>query len=207
MKLGKFRKKPEQRGQDGREIGLKAADSSLGTRIGNDIVTRTGREGRGSQTFAHARFQAQKDRHRRGLSRGQVMVLSAIAMVALMGMVAVATDIGLLWSERRQMQTATDAAAIAAATALRNDTNVTSAADNVASLNGFTNGAKSATITVNNPPAGGLYAGNSNYIEVIITQPEPTYFLRVLGYNSIPVSTRAVSGAITGPACIYALDP
>lgn len=128
-------------------------------------------------------------------------------MVVLIGFVALATDVGLLWSERRHMQTAADAAAIAGATALRNSESITPSADNVASLNGFTNGTNSATITVNNPPSSGLYAGNSDYVEVIIAQPEPTYFLRVLGYDSMNVSTRAVSGAINGPACIYSLDP
>jgi hypothetical protein len=41
---------------------------------------------------------------------------------------------------------------------------------------------------------------------VIVKQPTSTYFLNVLGYSSLNVSARAVSGAVTGPACIYALD-
>ena len=145
--------------------------------------------------------------HLRGSPCGQLLFLTAIAMVVLIGFAALATDVGLLWSERRRMQTAADAAAIAGATALRNSESIASAADNVASLNGFTNGTNSATIAVNNPPASGLYSGNSNYVEVIVTQPEPTYFLRVLGYDSMRVSARAVSGAINGPACVYSLDP
>ncbi len=128
-------------------------------------------------------------------------------LITLIGFVALSTDVGLLWTERRQMQTATDAAAIAAATALRSSTSVTAAADNVASLNGFTNGTNSTTITVSNPPATGPFAGNSNYVEVLISQPEPTYFLRVLGYSTVTVSTMAVSGAENSAGCIYALDP
>src|SRR5271167_222042 len=88
-----------------------------------------------------------------GAARGQVLVLATMVIVVLVGMVALATDLGILWSERRQMQSATDAAAIAAVSALRSSGNVTSAARNVASLNGFTNGANSTTVTVNNPPA------------------------------------------------------
>src|SRR5271168_4478578 len=141
------------------------------------------------------------------LTRGQILVIVAMLMVVLVGFVALATDVGLLWSERRQMQTATDAAAIAAATALRSAASISSAADSVASINGFTNGANSATITVNNPPATGNFAGNSNYVEVIIAQPETTYFLRALGYSSLTVSTRAVSGISNSAGCIYALDP
>jgi Flp pilus assembly protein TadG len=139
--------------------------------------------------------------------RGQILVIVAMLMAVLVGFVALATDVGLLWSERRQMQTATDAAAIAAATALRSAASISSAARNVASINGFTNGTNSATVTVNNPPASGNFAGNSNYVEVIIAQPETTYFLRVLGYNSLTVSARAVSGISNSAGCIYALDP
>jgi hypothetical protein len=141
-----------------------------------------------------------------GVARGQVLLLAAMAMVVLIGFVALATDVGLLSTERRQMQTAADAAAIAASAALRNSQSYASAADEVASLNGFTNGTNSATITVNNPPMSGAYIGNSNYVEVVIAQPEPTYFLRALGYASMNVSTRAVSGAVNSPACVYALD-
>jgi len=142
-----------------------------------------------------------------GAARGQVLVLATMVIVVLVGMIALATDLGILWSERRQMQSATDAAAIAAVSALRSSGSVTSAARNVASLNGFTNGVNNTTVTVNNPPAAGPNSGNANYVEVIITEAEPTYFLRVLGHSSMNVSTRAVSGIINSAGCIYALDP
>lgn len=128
-------------------------------------------------------------------------------MLVLMGFAALAADVGILWSEKRQMQTAADAAAIAAATALRNGGSMNSAADDVAALNGFSNGANGVVVTVNNPPASGVEAGNSGFVEIIVSQPEPTYFMRVLGYASVKVSARAVGGAIGGPACIYALNP
>ncbi len=142
-----------------------------------------------------------------GIARGQVLVLAAMVIVVLIGMVALATDMGILWSERRQMQTATDAAAIAGVSALRSSSDVTAAARNVATLNGFTNGVNNATITVNHPPASGPNAGNANYVEVLIAQAEPTYFLRVLGNSSMNVSTRAVSGVMNAAGCIYALNP
>ena len=138
---------------------------------------------------------------------GQILVLTALAMVAVIGSAALAVDVGFLYSARRQMQTAADAAAVAGATALRDGQSVTGAAKTGSSLDGFTDGQNNVTVTVNNPPASGTYAGNSSYVEVIVKQPTPTYFLSVLGYSSLNVSARAVSGAVTGPACIYALDP
>ena len=143
----------------------------------------------------------------RSSPQGQVLVLATIAMFVFIGSVALAADVGFLWTDRRHMQTAADAAAIAAARALRNSQSVTSAADSVAGLDGFTNGTNGAVVTVNNPPSSGLYAGNSNYVEVIIKQPAPTYFMRLFGYSSVNVAARSVGGSINGPACIYALDP
>jgi hypothetical protein len=105
------------------------------------------------------------------------------------------------------MQTAADAAAVAAAAALTDGDNVTTAGINAATLNSFINGSDNVTVTINNPPLSGAYSGNAAYVEAIVDQPQPTYFLRALGYTTVDVSTRAVSGEISGPACIYALDP
>jgi Flp pilus assembly protein TadG len=138
---------------------------------------------------------------------GQVLALVTMSMVILLGFLALAVDVGTLWSERRQMQTATDAAAVAAAVALREGDDVTTAGRSAASHNSFTNGSSSVSVTINNPPASGPYAGNASYVEAIVEQPQPTYFLRALGYTTVDVSTRAVSGEINGPACMYALDP
>jgi Flp pilus assembly protein TadG len=143
----------------------------------------------------------------RGNQRGQILVLFCIASVVLMGFLALAVDIGLLWNERRAMQTAADAAAVAAAAALTDGDNVTTAGINAATLNSFINGSDNVTVTINNPPVSGAYSGNAAYVEAIVDQPQPTYFLRALGYTTVDVSTRAVSGEISGPACIYALDP
>ncbi len=46
---------------------------------------------------------------------GVVIIIVGVAMVALLLSVAVVTDVGLLYQERRQLQTSTDAAALAAA--------------------------------------------------------------------------------------------
>ena len=46
---------------------------------------------------------------------GQVLVLAALAMTALMGFMALATDVGILFRARRNRQIAADAAAVAGA--------------------------------------------------------------------------------------------
>ena len=138
---------------------------------------------------------------------GQILVLATISMVVLLGFTALAVDMGYLYSTRRRMQTAADAAAVAGATALRDGESYTSAADDVASFNGFTNSQNNVTVTVSEPTLPSPYPSDVTYVEVDISQTVPTYFLRVLGYKSMKVGARAVSGAVAGPACIYALDP
>ena len=64
-------------------------------------------------------------RHRR--SRGQVLVIFAIAMVALTGAAGLAFDIGRFYSEKRFLQNAADAGALAVADALVRGENTTTA--------------------------------------------------------------------------------
>src|SRR5258708_16265128 len=138
---------------------------------------------------------------------GQVLVIVAMGILVLRAFVGLAIDLGQFWSVRRHMQTAADAAAVAGAAALRRSGSPSDAATAASSTNGFANGTNDVTVTVNNPPSAGVYAGNTGYVEVIVSQPQPTYFMRVLGYTSIPVSTRSVASSVNGPACLYALDP
>jgi hypothetical protein len=149
----------------------------------------------------------------RGRERGQVLVFTAVGLTAFMGIVGLVADGGLLWTAKRQMETAADAAAIAGATALwqnpGNNTLATNNADNVSSLNGFTNSAAvgGTNITVNIPPLSGNYAGQSGFVEVIIQQPRPVYFMRLFGRSSVTVAARAVAGEGNSSNCIFVLDP
>jgi len=143
---------------------------------------------------------------RRERARGQVMVLVCVALIALMGMIAVVTDFSFLQHQRNMMQTAADSAAMAGSEELNYGDQVVAGKADAAS-NGYTDGAGSVTVAINNPPSVGPNAANSAYVEAIVTKPEPTYFLRVLGVSTISVSARAVAYEGNGPNCIYVLDP
>lgn len=148
--------------------------------------------------------------------RGQAFVLVAIALVAILGMAALAVDVGNLWTTRRQMQSAADAAAMAAVDSIEmtgGTTNITSWAQAAAAQNGFTDGSTTtaSTHTVNvavyNPPQSGVDVGASNAVQVVISQKQPTYFMRVLGSSAVDVSTEATGVAMSSGSCIFALDP
>jgi uncharacterized membrane protein len=74
--------------------------------------------------------------------RGQMIVLVVIGLAVLVAMVGLANDIGYAWRARVKMQSAADAAAIAGSDALFMGGGVSpsTAAQSVATQNGFTNG-------------------------------------------------------------------
>jgi len=147
--------------------------------------------------------------------RGQVIVLVVISITVLITLVGLANDVGYAWRAKLQMQSVADAAAIAGADALFMGTggSPVTAARAAATQNGFTDGSATpnnsnpVTVTVNNPPASGSNTGNSSAVEVIISQAQPTYFIAVAGFSSIPASARSVGAAKSSQNCIYSLNP
>src|SRR5690348_8751983 len=85
-------------------------------------------------------------RHRLvGQARGQILLIVTIAMFMMLGAAALAVDIGRLWTTKRLMQSAADAAALAGADAAAAGSTgaVTAAAQAAAAQNGFTDGSAS----------------------------------------------------------------
>jgi hypothetical protein len=126
------------------------------------------------------------------------------------------------------MQSAADAAAMAGADALAtgacNDSTLcssastyaqaaTDAAKAEAARNGFTDGAATTAssnkvmVAVYNPPASGPYAANSSAVQVVISQQQPTFFMRVLGSSTVKISTVATGATVSSGSCVYGLDP
>lgn len=150
-------------------------------------------------------------------SPGQILVLMAIAMAVLAAFAALAIDVGNLWTTKRLMQTAADAAAIAGADAITQgaatgSSTIASAAQSAATQNGFTDGSATikssspVSIVVNNPPVSGPYSGDSTAVQVTISQTEPTYFMPVVGVKSVPITVTAVAMIKASGSCIYSLD-
>jgi len=146
---------------------------------------------------------------------GQTFVLVSIALVVLIGMAALAVDVGDLWTTRRLMQSAADAGAVAGADEIAiggSSTAITAAAKDAASHNGFADGgtrpgaSSTITVAVHNPPTSGAYAANSNAVQVDVSQTQPTYFMKVLGWKSVPVSTTAVAVTLGSGSCVYSLN-
>ena len=168
--------------------------------------------------MTHPRFNLRHNRSaatKPGMQRGQVIYLVISLIVILMGCASLAIDVGFLWGTKERMQTAADAAAIAASDALLGggSGNVTTAGRASTAQNGFTNGVGTTGntnlvgVTVNQPPTSGAFTANSQAIEVIVQQTQPSMFTSVMGISSVAVSARAVAMPMGANACIFVLNP
>ena len=136
---------------------------------------------------------------------GQVLIIAALCMTCLMGFVALSVDVGLMLRAKRVLQTAADSAAIAGAAEIISGTWY-AAAQADAAQNGVTNGVNGATVTPRtNGPSTGPHVNNQAYVEVIVTQTQPTFFMRVFNRNTMDVTARAVATNVPSPSCIYTL--
>jgi hypothetical protein len=116
--------------------------------------------------------------------RGQVMILFALMLPMLMAMVALGIDAAHLYGQRRTMQGAADLAALAGVTHLPDSPSAAKAeAKTIATANGYTVGVNATA----------PYGGSNGKIEVTIDQDVETFFLPVLGIDSVDVGVRAVA--------------
>ena len=151
-----------------------------------------------------------RGRDKRDGERGQILVMMVISLLAICALVAVAADTGFFFDYRRRMQSAADSAAMAGARQLlrdaMNDANVEPVGKNAAESNGFKDNVDGAHVTISHPPLSGPFTGNNDFVEAVISQPRPTIFMAILGFQSATVSTRAVAGIKDSDLCILALD-
>jgi Flp pilus assembly protein TadG len=139
--------------------------------------------------------------------QGAVAIHMGLITVAMIGMGALASEIGFVTYKHRQMQSAADAAAFGAAIAKSKSADFTIQADGLAAQVGFVNGANGVTVTVNNPPATGPNTANPAAVEVIIQQPQTLTAVGLFGSGVFNLGVRSVATASGSPACALQLTP
>jgi len=130
---------------------------------------------------------------KRNSESGQALVLIILLLVALIGVVGLAVDGGILYSARRSAQSAADNAAMAGAYAICTEADVAAASQSAATANSFDDSDPQISVVVNHPPAGGPYAGDDAFVEVIINSQEKPAFIQILYSGAFEVSARAVA--------------
>jgi Flp pilus assembly protein TadG len=164
---------------------------------------------------------------------GTALVIGVLSLGVLMGGMALAIDVGNMQYRQRQLQTAADAAAVAAGLEISNCGNVVCAHMKTAAAQALIeDGITTATIT---PTTGspctvtsswGLAMminvgpcvlgtsdknnGNTNVAEVVLTEPQSTFFGGFLGMSRMNLVARAEAGdayiqsASAGGNCLWA---
>src|ERR1700739_1546140 len=115
---------------------------------------------------------------------GQVLVMTALSMTVLVGFLALAIDVGMLFGAKRNMQIAAAAAAIAGALDYKYNSSVSSAqaaGEAAATANGLTatgtcpiSDPTKTYVCINIPPVYGANAGSPGFVEALVTQPNRT---------------------------------
>jgi Flp pilus assembly protein TadG len=136
--------------------------------------------------------------------RGQAIVIFAGGVIVLAMVGALAFDVGMVMHERRDEQNTADAAALAGARCLSlppRPCDPVARAREVATLNGFTQGTQSTTVTV---------VATSSQIQVRIARTRPGIFSGVMGLLGWNVQAVAVAVNLTDQppfASLVALNP
>jgi Putative Flp pilus-assembly TadE/G-like len=167
-------------------------------------------------------------RLRRGLrdESGQALVFVAVALSAIVGFAGLVIDVGQLRYAQAHLQAAADAAAMAGALEYSYCSNVDcsamqAAAQTALAENGLpgstlqaqcpTTTGSGLTLTVNNGPCAlgtnDPNYHNPHYVEVVVSEAQPTYLARLLGINSTRITARAEATSGNSPFCVQILDP
>jgi Flp pilus assembly protein TadG len=129
--------------------------------------------------------------------RGQVIIILAMAMVALLAFAALALDGGNVYTEQRRAQSGADNAVLAAAYQQMNGVHAfstlnASALANAAQ-NGYNNDGTSNAVSYHHPPISGAYAGNNEYMQVFITKTVPTALIHMVYQGPVRLTVNAVA--------------
>lgn len=139
---------------------------------------------------------------------GQVFAILVLVLAGLIGFTALAIDGGMVYSERRRAQNAADSGVLAAALAKIQSQNLHTAALNRTTSNGYesswgpcdpagadcTLGTGSRwTVEVTNPPRVGDFAGDPDYIRVVIRTEVETAFAHMFFKDELRTTVEAVS--------------
>jgi Flp pilus assembly protein TadG len=127
--------------------------------------------------------------------RGQIIVIFALALVAMIAMVGLILDGGAAFAHRRDEQTASDLAALAGANAflvnydqpLTRDGAAVRAARESARLNGYEHGVGGISVDVSIDTTAGAR------VKVDIDAPHENTFARIVGANSWQIATTATA--------------
>jgi Putative Flp pilus-assembly TadE/G-like len=116
------------------------------------------------------------------------MVLVALSMVVLLGMAAFGSDLAWFYLNAARVQRAADGAALSGVIWLPTNVGLAnSTAFDIANRNGYDDTDPDVTVT------SGVVPGEPNQLEVTVQDIVPTFFLRVLGFDTMTIERSAIA--------------
>ena len=148
---------------------------------------------------------------------GGVLIYTALAVPVLLGAAGLAVDAGLWYANKRVVQAAADAGAVAGALEIMrlnqdpDEPDITEADIlDIAVASGGDNGYQEAagdTMDVNYPPETGSHIGAGDAVEVIVQRPVNVFLARILFEEDVTVGARAVAVVDVNDTCMWGLNP
>lgn len=146
---------------------------------------------------------------------GQTLVLVALSLTVFLGVAALAVDIGWAYREKRVVQTAADAGALAAAAQMATSppsSGSDTPANTAAKQNGLTLGSGTGQATVTANVLTPSTSGTLGYVQVSVVEHTPTFLMGILGSQFQTLNVGATAQAAYGitpsnNACFTTLSP
>jgi hypothetical protein len=130
--------------------------------------------------------------------RGQVLVIFAGGIIFFVGLMGLVIDVSWYWANSLRVQRTADAAALAGSPYLPADSaRAYLYARNEAIKNGYTNGTGSVLVTPIQDSLA-VNGGDPRQLDVTVSAPVPTFFMRIFGINTITAS-RSAKGIYVQP--------
>jgi hypothetical protein len=133
-----------------------------------------------------------------------MLVNFLVTLTVLLLFSGLALEGGMLQLRKLQLQHAADAAALGAIyERARGNSDWVATGRTDAALNGFTNGTNGVSITIQSPPVGGSFAGDSTAIQAIVSQTYHLTFMSMVGGASATPTSGAVARPTVTPNCYF----
>ncbi len=127
-------------------------------------------------------------------SRGVVTVFTALLLPVLIGFAGLAIDAGYLYVVKRKLQSVSDAVALACTRQMQRGMSCDASNPEVLDIQTLY-GVPWSAVTLTTPA--------TNQVRASVSENAPTFFMKVLGFSTVPVSASAT--AEFRPTCIYTL--
>ena len=153
------------------------------------------------------RVLAERCRSFRRDTAGAVAVIVSLMAPVLVGGMGLGGEVGYWYLKQASLQNAADVAAHGAATRKKAGANAAALQATAEYLVHAAGSAQNSTVTFNDPPASGSFAGNGSAVEVIAAESVPRFFSAIYSTSRVPISGRAVAIAeADGTGCVLALS-